>query len=55
MLIKSLAGLIPVRRRMVSLRFRSAVSSPLLCCTTFGLATQGTLTGHPQIDYFNHA
>jgi hypothetical protein len=55
MLIKSLTGLPPVRRRMVSLRLRDAVSKPLLRRTTFGLATQGAFAGHPQIDDLNHA
>jgi hypothetical protein len=55
MLIKSLAGLLPVRRRMVSRRLGNAVGKSLVCRTVLGLATQGALTGHPQIDDLNHA
>jgi hypothetical protein len=55
MLIKSLTGLLLVRRRVVSLRLGDAVGKPLFCRSALCLATQGALTGHSQIDDPNHA
>ena len=54
MLIKSLAGLILVRRRSVALRFGGAVGEPLFGGVVFGLAASGALAGHPQIDDLSH-
>jgi hypothetical protein len=55
MLIESLAGLFPVRRRMVAFRLRDAMGEPPFGGAAFGLAAQGALAGHSQIDDLNHA
>jgi hypothetical protein len=54
MLIKSLAGLIPVRRCSVALRFGGAMGKPLFGGVVFGLAACDALAGHPQIDDLSH-
>jgi hypothetical protein len=55
MLIESVAGLLLVRRRMVALRFGSAMGEPLFGGVVFGFAACGTLARDPQIDNFSHA
>jgi hypothetical protein len=40
---------------MVSLRLWGAIDMPLLGGAAFGVVTQGTLAGHPQIDDLSHA
>jgi hypothetical protein len=55
MLIESLAGLIPVRRRMIAFRFGGAMGEPLFGSIAPGLAACGPLSGDPQIDDFSHA
>jgi hypothetical protein len=55
MLIKFLAGLITVRRRLAALRLGCAVRNSLLGGMLFGLAAFGALASQPQIDDFSHA
>ena len=54
MLIESLAGLVLVRRRTVTLRFGDAVGKPLFGGVVFGFAACGALTGDPQVDDLSH-
>src|SRR5438132_3182747 len=55
MLIKSLTGLVAVRRSLVAPRFGHAVSNPLSGGMTIGFAAVGALACHPKIDDFSHA
>ena len=54
MLIESLAGLVTVRRRLLALRFGSAMGEPLFGGAAFGVAAGGALAGDPQIDDLGH-
>ena len=54
MLIKSLAGLILVRRRSVALRFGGAMGKPLFGGVVFGLTACCTFAGQPQIHDLSH-
>jgi hypothetical protein len=55
MLIELLAGLVPVRRRMVALPFGRAMGEPPFGGAAFSLVPFGALAGHPQIDDLCHA
>lgn len=54
MLIKSVTGLVQVRRRLLALRFGCAVSNALISSMLFGLAAIGALASQPQVDDFRH-
>jgi len=54
MLIESLAGLGPVRRRTVPLTLGNAMGKPLFGGAAFGFAACRALAGDPQIDNLSH-
>jgi len=55
MLVKSLAGLLLVRRRVLSVWLGDAMGNPPFSGAAFGFAAQRALAGHPQIHDLNHA
>jgi hypothetical protein len=55
MQIKSVAGLVLVRRRMIALQFGDAMGKPLFGGVVSGLAACGALSGDPQVDDLSHA
>jgi hypothetical protein len=54
MLVKSVAGLITVRRRTVAIRFGRTMGEPLFGGAAFGLVAVGALARGPQIDDLSH-
>jgi hypothetical protein len=55
MLIKSMTGLVQVRRCLVALRFGCAMGNPLFSGMPIGVAAIGAFASHSQIDDFSHA
>jgi hypothetical protein len=54
MLIESLAGIVTVRRRLIALRFGSAMGEPLFGSAAFGFAAGGARSRDPQVEDLGH-